>query len=55
VCGNLLRLNDVRLDGAERVILRRDARFGERIEHGGFTHVRKTDDTALETHDCFLG
>ena len=41
---------DVGLDGAEGIILRRDARLGERIEQRGFAHVGETDDTAFETH-----
>src|SRR6185503_904184 len=38
---------DVRLDGAERIVLGGDARLGERVEQGGLADVRQADDTAL--------
>ncbi len=41
---------DIGLDGAERVILRRNAGLGQRIEHGGLADVGQTDDTAFQTH-----
>ena len=41
---------DVGLDGAERVVLGRDAGLGERVEEGGLADVRQSDDAALEAH-----
>ena len=41
----------IRLDGAERIVLRRDTRLGQRVKEGGFADVRKTDDAALDSHD----
>ena len=38
---------DVRLDGAERIVLRRDAGLGERVEESGLADVRQADDAAL--------
>ena len=39
---------DVRLDGAERIVLRRDARLGQRVEQGGLAHVGQSDDSAFQ-------
>ena len=39
---------DVRLDGAERIVLRRDAGLGERVEQGGLADVGQADDAALQ-------
>ena len=41
---------DVGLDGAEGIVLRRDARLGQRVEEGGFAHIGQSDDAAFETH-----
>src|SRR5438105_2374997 len=41
---------DVRLDRAERIILRRDARLGERVEERRFADVRQPDDSAANGH-----
>ena len=41
---------DVRLDGAEGIVLGRDAGLGQRVEEGGLADVRQADDAALETH-----
>ena len=41
----------VGLDGAERIVFRRDARFGERVKERGFADVREADDAALDCHD----
>jgi hypothetical protein len=38
---------DVGLDGAEGIVLRRDARLGEGIEQGGLADVRQAHDAAL--------
>ncbi len=43
---------DVRLDGAERIVFRSDARLGQRIEQGGLPHIRQPDDPALQAHGC---
>jgi len=42
---------DVRLYRAKRVVLRRNAGLGQRIEQGGLADIRQTDDSAFETHD----
>ena len=39
---------DVRLNGTERIILRRDPRLGQRVEQRGFADVGQADDTAFE-------
>ena len=39
------------LDGAERIVFRRDACFGERVKERGFADVREADDAALDCHD----
>ncbi len=45
---------DVRLDGAERVVLGRDAGLGQGVEEGGLADVGQADDAALEAHGgCF--
>ncbi len=44
---------DVGLDGAERIVLRGDARLGERVEERGLAHVGQPDDAALEAHGSF--
>ncbi len=41
---------DVRIDGAERVVLRLDARLGQGVEQGGLAHVGQPDDTAFHAH-----
>ena len=40
----------VRLDGAEGIVFRRDARLGQRVEQGGFSDVGQANDAAFETH-----
>ncbi len=40
----------VRLDGAEREVLCRDARLGQGVEQGGLADVGQADDAAIETH-----
>jgi hypothetical protein len=40
----------VRLDGAERIVLGRDAGFRQRVEEGGLADVGQSDDAALEAH-----
>ena len=46
---------DVRLDGAERIVLGRDAGLGERVEQGGLADVRQADDAALHVISCRTG
>jgi hypothetical protein len=41
---------DVRVDGAERIVLRRDLRARQRIEERGLADVRQSDDAALDAH-----
>ena len=41
----------IRLNGAKRIVFSRDARFGQRVEQGGFTDVRQADNAAFQTHD----
>jgi len=41
---------DVRLDGAERVVRRFDARFGQGVEKSGFANVGQANDAAFEAH-----
>jgi hypothetical protein len=41
---------DVGLDGAERIVFRCDARFGQRIEQRGLAHVRQAHDPAAQAH-----
>ena len=36
---------DVRVDGAERIIIRRDARVRNGVEQRGLAHIRQPDDT----------
>src|SRR6266550_1730657 len=44
-------LAEVRLDGAERIILRLRGRgLGQRVEQGGLADVRQPDDPAAESH-----
>jgi hypothetical protein len=38
----------VGLDGAERIVFRRDAGLGQRVEEGGLADVGQADDAALE-------
>lgn len=33
------------VDGAERIVIRRDARVGDRIEQSGLAHIGKSHDT----------
>lgn len=40
----------VRFNGAEREVGCFNARFGQRVEQGGFAYVRQADDTAFESH-----
>ena len=42
---------DVRIDRAERIVLRRDLRARQRIEERRLADVRQTDDAALDTHE----
>ena len=42
---------DVRLDGAERIVLGRDAGLGQRVEEGRFADIGQADDAALQAHD----
>ena len=44
---------DVRIDGAERIILRCDLRARERIEQRGFADIRQSDDSASNGHQVF--
>ena len=45
---------DVGLDGAEGIVLGRDAGLGQRVEEGGLADVGQADDAALEAHGgCF--
>jgi hypothetical protein len=39
---------DIGLDGAEGKIFCRNAGFGQGVEEGGFAHIRKTHDSAIE-------
>ena len=41
----------VRLDGAEGIVLRRDAGLRQRVEDGRLAHVGKPDDATFQTHD----
>jgi hypothetical protein len=41
---------DIRLDRAERIILRRDPRPGERVEQRRLADVRQADDSAAHRH-----
>ena len=43
---------DIRIDGAERVVLGRDAGAGQRIEERGLADVRQADDAAADAHYC---
>jgi hypothetical protein len=47
----LLSLKEFSESPACRVVFRRDARFGQRIEQGGFSDVRQANDAALQTHE----
>ena len=44
---------DVRLDGAERIVRRRDAGLGQRVEQGGLADVGQADDAALQADPWF--
>ena len=46
---------DVRLDGAERIVLGRDAGLGQGVEEGGLADVGQADDAAFETHGFSFG
>ena len=41
---------DRRINGAEGVIFRSHAGFGQRVEKSGFADIRQTDDSTFETH-----
>ena len=41
---------DIRIDGAERVVLRLDTRLGEGIEQGRLADIGQTDDAAFDAH-----
>ena len=41
---------DVRLDGAERVVLGRDGRARERVEEGRLANIGQADDAAFDSH-----
>ena len=43
---------DVRVDRAERIVLRRNLRARQRIEQRALADVRQADDAALDTHIC---
>ena len=43
------------LDGAKGVILSRNARFGQRVEQGGFAYIGQAHDAAFQTHTKILG
>ena len=45
---------DVRVDRAERIVLRRDLRARERVEQRRLADVRQSDDAALDAHDYSL-
>ena len=42
---------DVRIDRAERIVLRRDLRARQRVEERRLADVRQTDDAALDAHE----
>ncbi len=42
--------SDIRVDGAERIVLRLDTGLGQGVEQGGFTDVRQADDAAFHAH-----
>ena len=42
---------DIRVDGAERIVLRRNLRARERIEECRLTDVGQTDNAAFDTHN----
>ena len=44
---------DVRIDGAERIVLRRDLRARQRVEQRGLADVGQTDDAALDAHRVY--
>src|SRR5690606_15792025 len=44
----------VRLDGAEREVLRGDAGLGQGVEQGGLADVGQADDAAVESHGVSL-
>ena len=46
---------DVGLDGAERIVLGRDAGLGQRVEEGGLADVGQADDAAFEAHGRLRG
>ena len=46
---------DVRLDGAERIVLRLDLASGERVEQRRLSDVGETDDGAANTHEDLSG
>ena len=43
---------DVRVDGAERVVLGGDAGASQRVEERGLADVRQADDAAADAHYC---
>ena len=45
---------DVRIDGAEWIVGRRDAGLGQGIEEGRFADVGQADDAAFQSHGFFL-
>jgi hypothetical protein len=45
---------DVGVDGAERIVLGRDAGLGQRVEEGGLADVGQSDDAAFESHGCSI-
>ena len=45
---------DVRVDRAERIVLGRNFRGGERVEQRRFTDVRQSDDAALDAHELLV-
>ena len=42
---------DVRVDGAERIVLGGDLRARERVEQGRLADIRQTYDAAADRHD----
>ena len=42
---------DVRFDGAERIVGRFDAGFGQRVKQGGFADIGQAYDAAFQAHD----
>ncbi len=41
---------DIGFDGTERIVFRRDTRFGQRIEQRGFADIRQTNNPTFKAH-----